>query len=140
MRRRAGDGVAGDGVVGLQRVVADAGVAVDHAGGRDRGRETMILLLLPLIPVCAGLLCLATESRSAWERLNLGAFIVTALMAFAVTVKVMGQGTVSAFDGFLRVDALSALVLDLTSAVALVCAIYSVGYFRREELDGRITR
>jgi len=100
----------------------------------------MILLLLPLVPVCTGLLCLVTESRSAWERLNLVAFIVTALMAFEVTVKVMGQGTVSAFNGFLRVDALSALVLGLTSAVALACAIYSVGYFRREELDGRITR
>jgi len=37
------------------------------------------------------------------------------------------------------VDALSALVIGLTGFVALVCAIYAVGYFRRDLSEGRIT-
>jgi hydrogenase-4 component F len=41
--------------------------------------------------------------------------------------------------GFLRADALSALVVGLTAFVALVCAIYAVGYFRRDLSEGRIT-
>ena len=39
----------------------------------------MTLLLLPLIPLCAGLLWFATNSRAWWERLNLGAFAVIGL-------------------------------------------------------------
>jgi hypothetical protein len=39
----------------------------------------MTLLLLPLIPLRAGLLCFATNSRAWWERLNRGAFAVIGL-------------------------------------------------------------
>ena len=39
---------------------------------------------------------------------------------------------VTALGGFLRADALSALVIGLTAFVALACAIYAVGYFRRD--------
>ena len=45
----------------------------------------------------------------------------------------------TALGGFLRADALSALVMALTAFVALACAIYAVGYFRRDESDGKIT-
>jgi hydrogenase-4 component F len=99
----------------------------------------MILLLLPLVPLCAGLLCLVTHSRAWWERLNLGAFIIVAGLAFKVAGDVAAQGTVAALGGFLRADALSALVVGLTGFVSLVCAIYAVGYFRQDERDGRIT-
>ena len=99
----------------------------------------MTLLLLPLIPLCAGLLCLATNSRAWWERLNLAAFSIVAVLAFIVAGDVVAHGTVSTLGGFLRADALSALVLALTGFVSLVCAIYAVGYFRRDERDGKIT-
>src|SRR5256886_7613676 len=41
--------------------------------------------------------------------------------------------------GFLQADALSALVIGLTGFVAFVCAIYAIGYFRRDLAEGRIT-
>jgi hypothetical protein len=44
----------------------------------------MTLLLLLLIPLCAGLLCLMTSSRTAWERLNLVAFAAVTGLAFKV--------------------------------------------------------
>ena len=100
----------------------------------------MELILLVLVPLAAGLLCLTTRSRAWWEGLNLGAFAVVAGLAFKVAVDVAAQGTVTALGGFLRADALSALVLGLTGFVSLVCSIYAVGYFRRDESDGKITR
>jgi hydrogenase-4 component F len=99
----------------------------------------MWLLLLPLIPLVAGLLCLATHSRAGWERLNLGAFAMVAGLAVKVAFDVVVQGPVTALGGFLRADALSVLVLGLTGFVSLVCSIYAVGYLRRDEADGKIT-
>jgi len=98
----------------------------------------MTLLLLLLVPMCGGLLCLAARSRASWERLNLLAFALLVPLALKLIADVLSRGSVSALDGFFRADALSALVVGLTVFVALVCAIYSVGYFRAEERAGLI--
>ena len=98
----------------------------------------MELMMLVLVPLVAGLLCLTTDSRTWWERLNLGTFLAVAGLAFKVAADVAELGPVTALGGFLRADALSALVVGLTGFVSLVCAIYAVGYLRREEADGRI--
>jgi hydrogenase-4 component F len=87
----------------------------------------------------AGLLCLATKSRTAWERLNLVAFALVAGLALKLVADVLEHGPVSILDGFLRADALSALVIGLTAFVALACAIYAVGYFRADARAGKIT-
>jgi hydrogenase-4 component F len=99
----------------------------------------MTLILLLLIPACAGLLCLVTRSRESWERLNLLAFAALVPLALKIAADVLAQGTVSALDGFLRADALSALVIILTTFIALACAIYSVGYFRADARAKKIT-
>ena len=90
----------------------------------------MTLIFLLLIPVCAGLLCLVTRSHETWERLNLLAFAALVPLALKIGADVLAEGPVSALGGFLRADALSALVIGLTVFVALACSIYSVGYFR----------
>jgi hydrogenase-4 component F len=64
---------------------------------------------------------------------------VVAGLALKLGGRVVGEGPVSAWQGFLRADALSALVVGVTAFVSLVCSIYAVGYFRREQQDGRIT-
>jgi len=99
----------------------------------------MALILLLLLPLLAGLLCLATRSRQSWERLNLIAFALLVPLALKVAADVLKGGTVSALGGFLRADALSALVIGLTVFVAMVCAIYAVGYFRADARAGTIT-
>jgi len=99
----------------------------------------MLLTLLIIIPLLAGLLCLVAGSRESWERLNLAAFIGCAGLAAWLGREVIQRGRVSALGGFLQADALSALVVGLTSFVALVCAVYAVGYFRRDLSEGRIT-
>jgi hydrogenase-4 component F len=99
----------------------------------------MTLILLVLIPLLAGLLCLATHSRLLWERLNLLAFGVIAALSVAIGIDVAENGKTVALGGFLRADSLSALVVGLTAFVALGCGIYAVGYFRRDLKEGRIT-
>ena len=99
----------------------------------------MELIALLVLPVLTGLLCLVTRSPRTWERLNLLVFGVLALLAFALGADVLAHGPVTALAGFLRADALSALVIGFTAFVALVCAIYAVGYFRHDLRAGRIT-
>ena len=99
----------------------------------------MTLILLLLIPLVAGLLCLTTRSPASWERLNLLAFALLVPLALKLGADVLSHGTVSTLDGFLRADALSVLVAGLTVFVALVCGVYSVGYFRAEVRAGRIS-
>ena len=99
----------------------------------------MLLILLPLTPILASLLCLVTKSRASWERINLATFATVAGLSFELGSEVAAQGAVSALDGFLRADALSALVIGLTGFVSLACAIYAVGFFRRDQADGRVT-
>ncbi len=99
----------------------------------------MILMLLLLIPFLTSLLCLAFRQRVWWERLNLLCFGLVTGLAAVIALQVGREGSVSALNGFLRADGLSALVVALTAFVALVCAIYAVGYFRRDQKEGRIT-
>ena len=101
-----------------------------------------VLVLLLAVPLVAALLCLVTRSRAAWERLNLLAFVAIAGLAARLGFEVAGQGgrePVTALGGFLRADALSTVVIGLTAFVGLVCAIYAIGYFRRDLQEGRIT-
>jgi hydrogenase-4 component F len=99
----------------------------------------MTLLLLPLLPLVAGLLCLLTSSRKSWERLNLLAFALLVPLAFRLGADVLAQGSVSALGGGLRADALSALVVGLTVFVALAAGIYAIGYFRADLEAQRVT-
>ena len=100
----------------------------------------MTLILLLLVPVLAALVCLAARSRALWERVNLGAFAIVAALAFKTAGDVIAHGTVSAVAGFLRADALSALVICVTAFISLLCSIYAVGYLRRDETAGRVTQ
>ena len=103
----------------------------------------ILLILLLVVPLLAALLCLATSSRVAWERINLLAFFSIAAVAIRLGIEVgsaASRAPVTALGGFLRADALSVLVIGLTAFVALVSAIYAVGYFRRDQLEGRTTK
>ena len=101
-----------------------------------------VLILLLAVPLAAGVLCLVTGSRAWWEGLNLLAFAIVAGLAAVLGLEMAGQGDhgqITALNGFLRADALSALVVGLTSFVALACGIYAIGYFRRDLAEHRIT-
>lgn len=99
----------------------------------------MVLILLILVPLVATLLCLVAQSRRWWEGINLAAFGTGVGLAVWLGIRVLAHGRIAALGGFLQADALSALVVGLTSFVALVSGIYAVGYFRRDLAEGRIS-
>ncbi len=90
----------------------------------------MMLLALLVIPVAAGVLSAAARKRSQMEAINVAAFAATFLLAVVIAAEVLRAGSVSLWNGFLYADALSALMLVLNSAVALICSVYAVGYLR----------
>jgi hydrogenase-4 component F len=96
----------------------------------------MILLWLLIVPLAASPLAFFLRRRSVIEVVNLAAFAVLLCLAAALGVRVVRSGPVSIWDGFFYADALSALVVLLTSFVALVCSVYAVGYFRHDERNG----
>src|SRR5947207_5846209 len=98
----------------------------------------MLLTLLVIVPLMSGLACWPLRERAVVERLNLFAFAIVAVLAAWLGADVLARGTIEAFGGFLRADALSALVVCLTAFVALACSIYAVGYLREEERAGKI--
>ena len=75
----------------------------------------MLLTLLVLVPLLIGLVCWPLRERAVVERINLLAFAILAVLAAWLGADVLAGGTVEAFGGFLRVDALSALVVGLTA-------------------------
>jgi hydrogenase-4 component F len=93
----------------------------------------MLLLSILAVPLAAGALSFAARKRPAMEAINLGAFAVLFLLAVALVARVLRMASISAWNGFLRADSLSALVVLLTAFVALSCSIYAVGYFRDDE-------
>src|SRR5438552_9156053 len=100
--------------------------------------EPMLLTLLVLVPLLTGLACWPLRKRAVLERLNLLAFGIVAVLAAWLGAEVLARGTVEAFGGFLRVDALSALVVCLTAFVALACGVYAIGYLREDERAGKV--
>ncbi len=82
----------------------------------------MLLTLLVTVPLLTGLICWPLRQRVVLERLNLLAFAILGALAVALGAGVLASatGAVEAFGGFLRADALSALVVGLIAFVALV--------------------
>jgi hydrogenase-4 component F len=95
----------------------------------------MILAILLAVPLAAALIAALAPRRSHMEIANVAAFGVTFLLSMAVAADVLREGSVSLWNGFFYADSLSALVVLLTSAVALICAVYAVGYFRADGSD-----
>jgi len=98
----------------------------------------MLLLALLLIPFVTAVASFFARRRATMEALNVAGFGAVFLAALALGAQVLSAGTVSLWDGFFYADALSALVILLTAAVALVCSTYSIGYLRDDQRSGAL--
>jgi hydrogenase-4 component F len=98
----------------------------------------MILVWLLIVPLFAGPLAFFLRRRAKLERVNVAAFAIVLGLAVALAAQVLGGGPVSLWDGFFYADALSALVILVSSFAALITSIYAVGYFRQEEKSGAL--
>jgi hydrogenase-4 component F len=93
----------------------------------------MVLFLLLLVPLFAATGAFAARRRAVMEGFNLGAAVLTLVLAVILAGSILKSGTVSAMGELLYADALSSLVVLLVAFVYLACAVYAVGYFRDDE-------
>jgi hydrogenase-4 component F len=100
----------------------------------------MILIALLATPLLAALLSYLAPKRGAMEGVNLAGFAATFAIALLVAGRVLREGPVALWDGFLYADHFSALVILLTASMALVCSVYAVGYLRDDERSGALTQ
>jgi hydrogenase-4 component F len=96
------------------------------------------LLLLVLVPLGIGLLCGVIRAPRILEGLNLLGAAVLAGLGVVLVGAVLENNTVTALGGFLRADALSALIVLLTGFVFLAVTVYTIGFLRKERQGGKI--
>lgn len=97
---------------------------------------TLAAVLLPLL----GALSLVAGARSRLAGSALIAGTVASLIAVVVlAVRVLAQGPVQAFDGFLYVDSLGAFFALTIAIVVVLAAFGSAAYLRAEEASGHFS-
>jgi hydrogenase-4 component F len=92
------------------------------------------------IPLVTGAVGGFEAPRKVKESVLLGGMLVTFALCLAIARRFLTGAIPAAFAEALRVDGLSALVLVLCGFVGLLSAVYGVGYLRRNEARGLVTR
>jgi len=98
----------------------------------------MILIWLLAVPLAGSILSAVARKREQMEAVNVASFALAFVLSVVLATRVLSAGFVSLWDGFLYADALSALVVLLSSSVSLICGIYAVGYIRQDENSGML--
>src|SRR3989449_942726 len=101
----------------------------------------MLLISILVVPLAVALLCLFACPRGLVESLNIAGFVSVLVLGVKLfqTVLANERNGVTAWDGFLRADALSAWMVLLISIVSLATSLYAVRYFRRDLADATVT-
>src|SRR5438046_6287872 len=101
----------------------------------------MLLISILVVPLAVALLCLFAYPRGLVEALNIAGFVIVLLLGVKLfqTVLANAGNAATAWDEFLRADALSAWMVLLISIVSLASSLYAVRYFRRDLADATLT-
>src|SRR5438477_1217967 len=101
----------------------------------------MLLISTLVVPLAVALLCLFAYPRGLVESLNIAGFVSVLVLGVELfhTVLAKDGNAVTAWDEFLRADALSAWMVLLISIVSLATSLYAVRYFRRDLADATVT-
>jgi hydrogenase-4 component F len=92
------------------------------------------------VPLLTAIVGSVAEPRWLRETVMIVGLAATFALCLATAGAFLGGVTPTAFGDALRVDGLSALVLVLCGCVGLLSAVYGVGYLRRNEARGLVTR
>jgi hydrogenase-4 component F len=101
--------------------------------------STIILGLLLGLPAIGTILCAGLHQRRVLETVTVFTSGLTFLSALWLVSEVMGGATISSTEGWLFADGLSAYIIIIVSGSALVVALYSTGYLRRQIRDGKVS-
>lgn len=103
--------------------------------------NTILFALLLGLPAAGTLACLVWHKRQSLEIISVIVSGLTFASAFWLISEVMQHTTVSTPNGWWYADGLSAYIVAIITGSALVVALYSTGYLRRQirnkKVDGR---
>ena len=97
------------------------------------------LLLLLGAPLLGSVALGALGHRAVARELNVAFSLATFLGACAITVRVIAEGPILAWDGEFFLDALNVFLVALTAFVAFTTAIFSRPYMRVEQEHAKMT-
>ncbi len=98
----------------------------------------MLFTLLLGTPITGSILCAVFHRRRVLEAITVASAGVTFVSALWLMSVVMGQTTVSTPQEWWYADGLSAYMALIVSSSALVVALYSIGYLRRQVLSKKV--
>jgi len=101
--------------------------------------STIIFGLLLGLPVVGTILCAVFHHRKVLEAVTLTSTGLTFLSALWLVSTVMQVTVLSSEEGWWYADGLSAYIIVIVSGSALIVALYSTGYLRRQIRDGNVT-
>jgi len=101
----------------------------------------MLLTAILLVPLIVALLCLVARPRAVMGGLNIAGCVIGLGLGVKLLHAVLAArgGSVTAWQEFLRADALSAWMVLLIAVVSLATSLYAVRYFRRDLAAGAMT-
>lgn len=101
--------------------------------------NALTVLLVPAIPLCAGLLLALIGHRPRASRVNLAVSVVTLGAAAALAREVVEMGPATVAGGWFFVDPLNVFLVCLTAFVGTTTAAFSADYMAVERQHGRMT-
>lgn len=96
-------------------------------------------LLVLAVPVIAVLLMMITKKKESMHAISISASGIMLLSAVLITREVIAFGIIESpfLGGFLYLDSLSVIVLDIVLLIGFMAGIYSVGYLNIEASHGK---
>jgi hydrogenase-4 component F len=99
-----------------------------------------ILFLVLAIPLLGGIVLALTGQRDQAPEINVGFSLCTFVAACGLTVRVISDGPLFAWNEEFFIDPLNVFLVTLTAFVGLTTAIFSRPYMRVERDHGKMTR
>jgi len=99
----------------------------------------MLLAYILAIPATAAVACALVRSRRVMAAVGVLTYLGTLGLGILLLPRVITEGTVEEFQGFLSADALSVWMVLLISVVSLSGSLYAWRYWERDLASGAVT-
>ena len=108
-------------------------------GGASTEDGLLAVLILLVWPLAAGLLSLVIRRARLLHAVNLSTMVALVVAETALTSRILAEGPMTALGDLVYVDALSAFILFIITAIGLSCSLYMWSYMDDQVARGVIS-
>src|SRR5579872_49003 len=108
-------------------------------GGASTEDGLLAVLILLVWPLGAGLLSLVIRRARLLHAVNLSTMVALVVAETALTSRILAEGPMTALGDLVYVDALSAFILFIITAIGLSCSLYMWSYMDDQVARGVIS-